>query len=213
MSLISTHAVLDSTALSPAALAAFVSAAIPAFFTPGPNNLMLMSSSARFGFGRTVPHMLGVSLGFPALVLLAGLGLGGLFAQLPWLEPLLRYLAAAYLVWMAVQLLGMKIGDAHVRSRPLRLHEAALFQCINPKGWAMAVSFIALLVAPGAQRTASLLLLSAGCLAITPLSCFTWMAFGQQLERWLRHTGAQRLLGAVLAALLGLAVLLLLLLH
>ena len=55
-----------------ALVTAFFAAAIPAFFTPGPNNLMLMPSSARFGLARTVPHMIGVCLGFPQMVFVVG---------------------------------------------------------------------------------------------------------------------------------------------
>ena len=65
---------------------AFVVAAIPGFFTPGPNNLMLMASSAKFGFRRTIPHGLGVAIGFALMVVLVGLGLGEVFARLPWLD-------------------------------------------------------------------------------------------------------------------------------
>jgi threonine/homoserine/homoserine lactone efflux protein len=81
--------------------AAFVVVAIPGFFTPGPNNLMLMASSAKFGFRRTVPHGLGVTIGFAVMVVLVGLGLGEVFRYLPWLEPVLKVLAAINLLYLA----------------------------------------------------------------------------------------------------------------
>lgn len=197
--------------LTSAAVIAFLSAAIPTFFTPGPNNLMLMASSAKFGLGRTVPHMIGVSLGFPFMVFVVGLGLGEAFARIGWLETMLKYLAAAYLLWLAYTLVGLHVGEARGGKRPLRIHEAMLFQWINPKGWAMAISFAALLVVPGAGRMTSLLLLTAGCLAIAPFSCLTWMVFGQQLEAWIGRRGGERMLGLVLAGLMVLAVVLFLL--
>jgi threonine/homoserine/homoserine lactone efflux protein len=194
--------------LTSALLIAFLSAAIPAFFTPGPNNLMLMASSAKFGFGRTVPHMAGVILGFPLMVGVIGLGLGEVFAALPWLEPVLKYLAAAYLLWMAWTLVGLRIKAAEGGKRPMRLYEAALFQWVNPKAWAMAVSFVALWVPSGEGHLASVGLLTLGCLALAPFSSLTWMVFGQRLESWLKRTGNERYLGLILAALMVVAVVL-----
>jgi threonine/homoserine/homoserine lactone efflux protein len=145
--------------MTPSLFAAFLAAAIPTFFTPGPNNLMLMASSAKFGIGRTVPHMLGICVGFPLMVFAIGLGLGEIFTQYPWLKTVLKYAAAANFLWMAWTLLGLRIGSIGATERPLRFHEAALFQWVNPKAWAMAVSFVALVVDPGAGRIATLFLL------------------------------------------------------
>jgi threonine/homoserine/homoserine lactone efflux protein len=194
-----------------ALLAAFFAAAIPTFFTPGPNNLMLMASTAKFGLGRTVPHMLGICVGFPLMVFVIGLGLGEVFTQYPWLKTALKYLAAANFLWLAWTLLGLKVGAAKGSERPLSFFEAALFHWINPKAWAMAVSFVALLVAPGDDRLVTLALVTLGCLALGPFSSALWMTFGQQLERFLKRTGMERHLGAILAGLMLIAVVLFLL--
>jgi threonine/homoserine/homoserine lactone efflux protein len=194
-----------------ALVTAFFAAAIPAFFTPGPNNLMLMTSSARFGIGRTVPHMFGVVLGFPLMVFVVGLGLGEVFEQFPMLKTILKFAAAAYFLWMAWTLLGLKLHEAAGAERPMRTYEAALFQWINPKAWAMAVSLVALVVASGPGRLWSVVLLTLGCLLIAPFSSVLWMVFGQQLEAVLKRTGTERFLGAILAALMVVAVVLFLL--
>ena len=194
-----------------ALVTAFFAAAIPAFFTPGPNNLMLMTSSARFGIGRTVPHMIGICLGFPLMVFVVGLGLGEIFEQFPVLKTILKFAAAAYFLWMAWTLLGLKLHEAGGSERPMRLHEAALFQWVNPKAWAMAVSLVALAVEPGAGRLWSIVLITLGCLLIGPFSSGLWMVFGQQLETLLKRTGTERFLGAILAGLMVIAVVLFLL--
>ena len=192
-----------------AALAtAFFAAAIPAFFTPGPNNLMLMTSSARFGLARTMPHALGIVIGFPLMVFVVGLGLGEIFEAFPVLKTILKFAAAAYFLWMAWTLLGLKLHEAGGRERPMRAYEAALFQWVNPKAWAMAVSFVAAFVGTGPDRYLSLGLLTLGVLLLTPLSCGVWMVFGQQLEVWLRRTGTEHYLGVILALLMVLAVIL-----
>jgi threonine/homoserine/homoserine lactone efflux protein len=195
-----------------AALAtAFLAAAIPSFFTPGPNNLMLMTSSARFGIGRTVPHMIGICLGFPLMVLVVGLGLGEVFEAFPILKTILKFAAAGYFLWMAWTLLGLRLHEQGGRERPMRAYEAVLFQWVNPKAWAMAVSLVALVVDTGPGRFWTILWVTLGCLLIAPFSSGLWMIFGQQLERWLRRTGAERYLGAILALLMVIAVVLFLL--
>jgi threonine/homoserine/homoserine lactone efflux protein len=179
-----------------ALVTAFFAAAIPAFFTPGPNNLMLMTSAARFGVRRTVPHLLGVVLGFPLMVFVVGLGLGEVFEAFPQLRDILKWVAAAYFLWMAWTLLGLKLHAANGGDRPMRAYEAALF---------------ALAVGSGPDRMWTIVLLTLGCLLIAPFSSALWVVFGQQLEAILKRTGSERFLGAILALLMVVAVALFLL--
>jgi len=196
-------------------IASFLLLAVPAFFTPGPNNLMLMTSSAKFGIGPTVPHATGILLGFPLMVFAVGLGLGEIFTAYPLIQRLLKYAAAAYFVWMAYNLLGFKIADPATagtgRARPLRAIEAALFQWVNPKAWAMAMSVSAAFVLSGEWRLTSLFLLTLGCLLLVPFSSILWMVFGRQLQGFLVRTGSERYLGMILAGLMCIAVVLFLL--
>ena len=180
---------------------AFIIAAIPGFFTPGPNNLMLMASSAKFGFNRTIPHGLGVAIGFAVMVLIVGLGLGEVFRLLPWLEPVLKILAAINLLYLAWTLIGLKIKDQGAGQRPLTFIEAAGFQWINPKAWALAVSFVAMVVDPGPGRFVGIAILGGCSLVIGALSSPTWMIFGDRLEKLLKRTGGERFLGIVMAVL------------
>ena len=181
--------------------AAFVVVAIPGFFTPGPNNLMLMASSAKFGFQRTIPHGLGVTIGFALMVVLVGLGLGEVFHYLPWLEPVLKILAAINLLYLAWTLLGLKIKDQGAGERPLTFVEGAGFQWINPKAWALAVSFVAMVVEAGPARFVGIGVVGLGCLVIGAFSSPTWMVFGDRLEKLLKRTGGERFLGVAMAVL------------
>lgn len=187
---------------------AFLLAAFTGFFSPGPNNLMLMTSSAKFGITRTAWHAGGISIGFPVMIFCVGLGLGEIFTAFPALRTILRYGAALYFLWMAWTLLGVKVGAASGSERPMRFHEAALFQWINPKAWAMAVSLVALFVPAGDERLVNVLVLALGCLVVSPLSCVTWMVFGQGLVAFLKRTGLEHLLGWILAGLMLVAVVL-----
>lgn len=172
---------------------------------------MLMASSAKFGVRRTVPHMLGIAIGFPLMVFCVGLGLGEIFNALPWLKTALKWLAAAYFVWLAWTLLGLKVGEVRAEERPLSFLQAAGFQWVNPKAWAMAVSFVALVVQPGEGRITLLASLALACLAVGPVSAALWMFGGKGLQALLRSTGTERFLGIILASLMLAAVLLFLL--
>ena len=115
------------------------------FFTPGPNNIMLLSSGLTYGFRRTIPHIAGITIGFAFMVGAVGLGLGTVFLAYPILQTILKYAGAAYLIYLAVH-------DRHVRSRPRRSEDngrgpmtfwgAAMFQWINAKGWVMVIGTI-----------------------------------------------------------------------
>ena len=171
-------------AMTPDAALALAGFALVTSVTPGPNNLMLMASGANFGLRRTVPHMLGVALGFVAMTAAVGLGVMALFDRLPWLDPALRAVSIAYLLWLAWKFANAAAPEGRVAgARPLTFLQAAGFQWVNPKAWAMALTAIAI-YAPGRDLW--------GVLAVAVLfgavnlpSVGLWAAAGTQLRRWL----------------------------
>ncbi len=185
---------------------AFLLLAISSFVTPGPNNLMLMASGAKFGVRKTLPHMFGINFGFPIMLFVLGLGLAEVFAAYPIVKQVMKYLAAGYFLWMAWHLVGLKIGDQKGKARPMRFFEAALFQWVNPKAWAISVSFISAFVVSGEGRLLSLVLLSLGCMLTGPVASILWMVSGKQLQLFLRRTGGEKYLGAIMAFLMLVAV-------
>jgi len=187
---------------------AFLFLTIPAFATPGPNNLMLMASGAKFGLRRTLPHAVGINIGFPLMVFVLGLGLAEVFGAYPQIKIVMKYLAAGYFLWMAWNLLGLKIGQQGGAARPMKFIEAVLFQWVNPKAWAMAVSFIAAFASTGEASLSSLVLITIGCMFIGPFFSFFWVIFGKQLHILLVRTKAEKFLGAILATLMLVAVVL-----
>lgn len=82
-------------------LTAFVLFAFVSSITPGPNNTMLLASGVNFGVRRSIPHALGISVGFMVMVLAVGLGLGEVFKAWPPLYTVLRYTGAVYLLYLA----------------------------------------------------------------------------------------------------------------
>jgi len=124
-------------------LPALVLFAVAASFTPGPNTLMLAASGANHGFRRSLPHMLGITLGFPALLLSVALGLGVVFRGWPLLHEILKIGGAGYLLYLAWRIARAGSPDSgDAGGRPLRFFEAVAFQWVNIKAWMMAVTTI-----------------------------------------------------------------------
>ena len=183
-------------------LAAF---ALVSSITPGPNNLMLMTSGANFGFRLTIPHMLGVALGFTLMVLLVGLGLVELFSAYPLSHTVLKIVSVAYLLFLAWKIataapLQASARDSAVRGKPFTFMQAALFQWVNPKAWAMALT--ALSVYSPSQSFGAVALVAAvfGCINLPSVSL--WVVLGQQLRKLLTSRKRLAVFNVSMAALL-----------
>lgn len=169
--------------------------------TPGPNNLMLMASAANFGFGRTVPHMLGVGLGFPAMTLLVGLGVMQLFDVWPPSYIVLKWLSVAYLLYLAWKIANAAPPkEAQIEGRPLTFLQAAAFQWVNPKAWSMALSAITLYA--GGRDLASVIWVAGIYVLVSCVSTTSWTVVGQQLRRFLRSSARLRAFNWIMALLL-----------
>jgi threonine/homoserine/homoserine lactone efflux protein len=182
-------------------LSALVAFAFVSVITPGPNNLMLMASGTNFGFARTIPHMLGVGLGFPAMLVCVGLGVMQLFDLWPPAYLVLKLLSVGYLLWLAWKIANAAPPeDAKTEGRPLTFVQATAFQWVNPKAWSMALSAVTLYAA---GRDLGAVLVVAGIyVACGIISTTTWTMLGQQIRGVLRSPARLRLFNRVMAALL-----------
>lgn len=189
--------------LSAHLLWAFLVFAVVMFFTPGPNNIMLLASGLNFGFRRTLPHLAGVTFGYAFMIGVTGLGLGAIFASLPWLQTALKYVGAAYLIYLAYAIARSgppEPGEAE-RRRPMTFLGAALFQWVNAKGWVMAISIITAYAAiagypwnVGLQVVLSLF--------IGSLSSVAWVLCGTALQPLVKSAPAVRVFNVTMAILL-----------
>ncbi|QHQ36969.1 LysE family translocator [Algicella marina] len=176
-------------------------------WTPGPNNAMLAASGATFGFRRTVPHLLGVALGFPVMIFCVGLGLGFVFEAFPVLKDLLRIIGIALLLWVAWKIATMASASrADREAQPFTFLQAAAFQWVNPKAWAMAISIVSVFVSPDHVLLHSLIVaVVSAALGLTSAS--GWTGFGHAMQRVLARPGRLRAFNLVMAGtiLLGVA--------
>jgi threonine/homoserine/homoserine lactone efflux protein len=186
------------------ALLALVSFAFVSSITPGPNNLMLMASGTNFGFVRTVPHLLGVALGFVLMVLLVGAGISWIFEAVPTAYTVLKVASAGYLIYLAYRIATAAPPPERpdtLGARPLTFTQAAAFQWVNPKAWAMALTAISAYV-PAAQPWLGLITVAAVFGAVNLPTVGVWALMGVQLRRWLRDARALRAFNLVAALLL-----------
>ncbi|MBB2971061.1 LysE family translocator [Mesorhizobium sp. RMAD-H1] len=154
--------------------------------TPGPNNFMLLASGVNFGFRRTIPHMLGIGVGFLTLLLGVGFGLGALLETVPLLYTVLKFAGGAYLVYLAWKIATSRSmgGEAETNGRPMRFIEAAAFQWVNPKAWVMAVTAMATYTSH--ESYVLTVLLVGAAFALVNLPCVSsWAGFGMLLRNWL----------------------------
>lgn len=164
------------------ALFAFVSS-----ITPGPNNLMLMASGANFGFRRTIPHMLGIGLGFVFMVFLVGFGLIEMFDRFPTSYTILKLGSVGYLLFLAWKIAkAAPVRQGQPVGQPMTFLQAAAFQWVNPKAWAMALTAIS--VYTPQQSLSAILLVGAVFGAINIPAIGTWTLLGQQMARLLTNS-------------------------
>ncbi len=169
--------------------------------TPGPNNLMLMASGANFGFRRTIPHMLGIGIGFTVMIVLVGLGLIQVFDFYPITHVILKTVSILYLLWLSWKIANAAApGSESGSGTPMTFLQAAAFQWVNPKAWTMALTAISL-YAP--DKTISAILMVALVFGIINLPCVSvWTVLGQQVRRLLTNVRRLRIFNWTMAATL-----------
>ena len=172
--------------------------------TPGPNNMMLLASGVNFGFARSLPHMLGISIGHSLMVFLVGLGLGGVMQAWPPAMILLKGTSIGYMLWLAWKIANAGApGQGKAAAKPFNFLQAAAFQWVNPKAWAMALGAISAYAGDGSL--ASVAIVAAVFAAVNLPSVSVWAAAGEVLRGWLAHPPRLRAFNWTMAGLLVLS--------
>ncbi len=218
------HATPDLKAVDQSILA-LIAFTFSAGMTPGPNNIMLMTSGVNYGFRRTIPHMAGVALGFPLMVAVLGIGFGATIVTLPWFHDLVSLIGIPYILWLSWHIAAADTGgglgreaagsspalteegsrrhEAVSNARPMSFLGASAFQWVNAKAWVMAVGMLALYAPRGYGVAAGISIVVAVNIAIAVLSSITWTAFGSILASWLDNPRRLRVFNITMAVLLA----------
>ena len=172
------------------------------FFTPGPNNAMLTASGMKFGFTRTLPHLIGISLGHIIQIGLTCFGLASLFLIYPQIQFYMKILCFLYLLYLGWKMIGSFSMLQKETGRPLKFYEASAFQFINPKAWSIAVT-----VASGFFPTEENIFIGVVFVVFTAAiinlpTCSLWALFGSGLRKFINNTKIKKTIEYLLAILL-----------
>lgn len=183
-------------------ITALMAFAFVSSITPGPNNLMLMASGANFGFRQTIPHMLGVALGFTLMIVLVGVGLVQIFDVFPVTYKVLRIFSITYLLYLAYQIATAAApqGTQISKKTPFTFVQAALFQWVNPKAWTMALTAVSVYSPTRSVETIVIVALVFGVINLPSVS--VWTVLGQQLKAILTNSVRLRVFNFTMAFLL-----------
>lgn len=170
--------------------------------TPGPNNIMLLTSGVNFGFRKTIPHMFGIAFGFGLLLLGVGFGLREVFQQFPIMELILKIVGGAYLVYLAWKIANAgSVEKGKIGAKPMTFLSASLFQWVNPKAWVMAI--YAMTAYTGQPDfTTSVFIVTFAFVVINFPSVSVWCGFGVAMREWLSDPKRLRIFNITMALFL-----------
>ena len=172
------------------------------YVTPGPNNAMVLTSGLKFGFFKTIPHMSGITIGHILQLILVCLGLGKIFQIFPQIQNFLKIICAVYLLYLGYKIIGSFSKIKEDDSRPLKFHEAALFQIVNPKAWTISTMAASGFLPKDGNLIISIFFIAIIALIICPLSISPWAAFGSAIRNLVRNNKIKALIEYFLAFLL-----------
>jgi threonine/homoserine/homoserine lactone efflux protein len=169
--------------------------------TPGPNNVMLATTGANFGYRGALPAILGIQVGIFVQTVLMCVGLGGVFIAYPLAQQVLRIAGALYLMFLAWKLVGASVAGTSA-PKALSLTQAALFQALNPKSWLKAITMASVFMpSQGTMLAGALLVAVIGTVVGMPCNAM-WALFGVSIRSVLQAPRNQRLFNLAMGAIL-----------
>jgi threonine/homoserine/homoserine lactone efflux protein len=183
--------------------------------TPGPNNILVASSGVNFGFRATVPHILGITIGYPLMLFIVGIGLARIFIAAPLIHVILKYISIVYLLYLAYRITRASAAaeargepiEARGEPKPLTFVQAAAFQWVNGKAWVIALGAVTTYTVVDQTLPLQIVALTAISVVITLGSVSCWTLFGAYMRRFLHTEKRRRFFNYTMAALLVLSIL------
>ncbi|NMP15621.1 MULTISPECIES: LysE family translocator [unclassified Thalassotalea] len=176
--------------------------------TPGPNNIMIMTSGLNFGIRRSLAHLFGICLGFPSMVVLVGLGFGVIFEHFPMLHMAIKVIGIMYLLYLAYLIANAGTQQqGETKSQPLTFIQAVLFQWVNPKAWVMATGAIAAFTQLDGHLFSQVLLVALGFFLVAFPCVGSWLYFGVLMNKIINNPKSVRYFNLTMALLLVVSIL------
>tara|TARA_B100000963_G_scaffold239263_1_gene209298 strand:+ start:499 stop:1053 length:555 start_codon:yes stop_codon:yes gene_type:complete len=174
------------------------------FMTPGPNNAMLAISGIKFGFKRSIPHMIGIPIGHTLQIITVCLGLGALFQKFPEIQLILKFIGCGYLFYLAYKIFGSFNfrEQNNTKGRPMKIYEALLFQFLNPKAWVVALTVVTVFFPNEENFIKATLFVSFSAPLICFFSVTTWAGFGSSIRVFISNKKIKKLIEILMALLL-----------
>jgi threonine/homoserine/homoserine lactone efflux protein len=158
---------------------------IVAAYTPGPNNFVAFYSGFNFGIKKTLPHIMGVTLGFPFLLLCLALGLINVFKLYPLIQEILKYLGTLFLIYLAYKIsFSGSTNQENKNKKPVKFIETFIFQFLNPKGVIASIIVVSTYIDPGKNfinYTTQIIILA---LLVSVTSITLWTFMGKFLRKF-----------------------------
>jgi threonine/homoserine/homoserine lactone efflux protein len=176
--------------------------------TPGPNNIMIMTSGLNYGVKSSIPHLLGICFGFPAMVIMVGLGFSVIFETYPLFHEVIKVLGVVYLLYLA-WLIASSSSTAleGKKSKSVSFTQAALFQWVNPKAWVMATSAVSAYTSIASDLFSQVVIIALVFFIVSFPCIGVWLFFGVGLKKYLNSSKNQKIFNLSMALLLVASVL------
>jgi threonine/homoserine/homoserine lactone efflux protein len=176
--------------------------------TPGPNNLMVLTSGVNYGYRSTLPHIFGINIGFSLMLGIMALGVGAVFLAEPRIQSVMKILGVAYMLWLAWKIAtATGLGEGKTEGKPLTFLQAAAFQWVNVKAWVMVLGAISVYSPAGYSPIEKALYLGGIMLVVGSPPTHAWTLFGVGIRRFLQNPNVLRAFNWIMAALLVLSLL------
>ena len=183
------------------AVASFAVLAASQIGTPGPANMAMLATGARYGFAAALPFMLGVLFGKQLIIWPIGFGLMELAQSVPWLFLGLKYASAAYICWLSWKIANLRFNPGAAETRAPGFVAGLIVHPLNPKAWAMITAGFTNFVVPGAAALQATAIIAAVLFAVQAVCHPIWTFGGDRIAATVAGTPAERYLMWTLAGL------------
>ena len=163
----------------------FIPFAFSQVATPGPANMAMMATGARFGFRAALPFVAGVILGKQLIIWPIGYGIMEVASQIPLLFEILKFLSALYIIWLAWRVANMRLSSGEPSVDAPGFWSGLLVHPLNPKAWAMILVGFTNFVESDTTTFYATLYIAASLLIIQIICHPIWTLFGDRIAKFI----------------------------